>query len=68
MYRRLISFPKIIERLRLVKDHGVSAHIARNAVVYALRGFQWGFKAEAYEGLITDPDEVRRIVSGWASP
>ncbi len=65
MYRRLISFPKIIERLRLVKDHGVSEHIARNAVVYALRGYHWGFTVEPYEGLILDPDELKRIASGY---
>jgi hypothetical protein len=65
MYRRLISFAKIIQRLRLIEDHGVSEHIARNAVVYALQGYQWGCGAESYEGLIADPDELRRIISGY---
>ena len=65
MYRSLTPFSKIVKALELIEGHGVSKHIARNAVVYALRGYRWGFGVESYEGLITDVEELDRIVSGY---
>ncbi len=65
MYRSLTPFSRIVKALRLIKGYGVSKHVARNAVVYALRGYRWGFGVESYEGLITDVEELDRIVSGY---
>ena len=65
MYRSLTPFSRIVRALRLIEGYGVSEHVARNAVVYALRGYRWGFGVESYAGLITDVEELDRIVSGY---
>jgi len=65
MYRKLVPLSRIIKRLRLIKAYGVSEHVARNAVVYAVRGYHWGFGARNYEGLIRDAEELARIRSGY---
>ena len=65
MYRRLTPLSTIARRLRLMKLYGVSERIARNAIEYALRGYPGACGVESYEGLVTDVEELGRIVSGY---
>jgi hypothetical protein len=65
MYRRFTPLSTMARRLGLMKGYGVSERIARNAIEYALRGFPGGYRAASYEGLITDADELKAIVSGY---
>jgi len=48
-----------------MKLYGVSERIARNAIQYALRGYPGGYLVASYGGLITDVDELARIVTGY---
>jgi hypothetical protein len=48
-----------------MKNYKVSLRIARNAIEYALRGFPGAYRVAGYEGLITDADELKAIVSGY---
>jgi len=65
MYRRFTPLSTIARRLGLVKHYGVSERIARNAIQYAIRGYPGGWRVASYEGLITDVDELARIVTGY---
>jgi len=65
MYRRFTPLSTMARRLGLVKGYGVSERIARNAIEYALRGFPGAYRVARYEGLITDADELKAIVSGY---
>jgi hypothetical protein len=65
MYRRFTPLSTMARRLGLMKGYGVSKRIARNAIEYAIRGFPGGYRVARYEGLITDADELKAIVSGY---
>ena len=65
MYRRFTPLSTMVRRLGLMKGYGVSERIARNAIEYALRGFPGAYRVASYEGLITDSDELKAIVSGY---
>ena len=65
MYRSLVPLSTIVRRLRLMDDYGASWHVARNAVVYAIRGHHKGCGLKCYDGLITDADELSRITLAY---
>ena len=65
MYRRFTPLSTMARRIGLMKGYGVSERIARNAIEYALRGFPGAYRVASYEGLITDADELKAIVSGY---
>ena len=65
MYRRLTPLSTIVHKLGLIDGYGVSERIARNAIEYAIRGYHWSLGVASYEGLITDVEELDKIVSGY---
>ena len=65
MYRRLTPLSTIVHKLGLIDGYGVSERIARNAIEYAIRGYHWRLGVASYEGLITDVEELDKIVSGY---
>ena len=65
MYRRFTPLSTMARKLGLMKLYGVSERIARNAIEYALRGCPGGHRVASYEGLITDADELKAIVTGY---
>ena len=65
LYRSITPLSTIARRLRLMKLYGVSERVARNAIEYAIRGCPGLYRVARYEGLITDADELKAIVSGY---
>jgi len=65
MYRRLAPLSTIVHKLGLIDCYRANERIARNAIEYAIRGYHWGLDIASYEGLITDPEELDKIVSGY---
>ncbi|MEK6800544.1 MAG: hypothetical protein AABY10_05055 [Nanoarchaeota archaeon] len=63
LYRSGMFVSRIEAELSLSNSYGVSVNVARQAIGFAIRGHSQGYGLDAFEGLITDREELSRLES-----